>query len=107
MLATHALRGWPVLIVALAMSLPVSAHRSYCHAEHSCPTEHGTYVCGDFGDCSECPDNAYCKDRSPRADRPPLAERKVRKSAASESPVNPPLRRCCPLSLGASLMTNR
>jgi len=27
----------------------VSAHRSGCHAAHSCPSDDGTYVCGDTG----------------------------------------------------------
>lgn len=38
-----------------------SAHRSGCHRWHSCPSDTGSYTCGDTGYCSGCPDNNYCK----------------------------------------------
>jgi len=41
------------------------AHQSGCHRWHSCPSDHGTYVCGDTGYCSQCPDNNYCKAGQP------------------------------------------
>jgi hypothetical protein len=36
------------------------AHQSPCHQIHSCPSDHGTYVCGDKGRCDQCPDNQHC-----------------------------------------------
>src|SRR3954453_13981581 len=33
---------------------PVEAHRNGCHAAHSCPSDTGSYVCGDTGNSSEC-----------------------------------------------------
>ena len=39
------------------------AHRSGCHRWHSCPSDSGSYVCGDSGYCSQCPDNQYCRNR--------------------------------------------
>jgi hypothetical protein len=33
----------------------VSAHRDGCHRWHSCPSDSGSYVCGDLGYYSECP----------------------------------------------------
>jgi micrococcal nuclease len=42
------------------------AHRSGCHRWHSCPSDHGTYVCSDLGHCAQCPDNAYCQAGHPR-----------------------------------------
>jgi len=33
----------------------VFAHRSGCHAAHSCPSDTGSYVCGDTGHYSQCP----------------------------------------------------
>src|SRR2546430_247082 len=51
------------LLLAVAVSFTASdaiAHRSGCHRWHSCPSDHGTYVCGDLGHCSGCPDNQYC-----------------------------------------------
>lgn len=32
-----------------------SAHQSGCHAQHSCPSDTGSYVCGDTGNYSQCP----------------------------------------------------
>ena len=71
----------------LLTTAPVSAHRSGCHRWHSCPSDSGSYTCGDLGypcqyptypasggviyppsgyykDCYDCllkkvPDNAY------------------------------------------------
>jgi hypothetical protein len=43
----------------------VFAHQSGCHRWHSCPSDHGTYECGDTGYCSQCPDNNYCKAGQP------------------------------------------
>ena len=37
-----------------------SAHQDPCHRLHACPSDHGTYVCGDRGHCEQCPDNQYC-----------------------------------------------
>ncbi len=31
------------------------AHRDGCHRWHSCPSDTGSYVCGDLGYTSECP----------------------------------------------------
>ena len=52
-----------VFLIALNMlSTDVSAHRDGCHSHHSCPSDSGSYICGDKGYCSECPDNEYCFD---------------------------------------------
>ena len=32
-------------------------HRSGCHAAHSCPSDTGSYECGDTGNYSQCPGN--------------------------------------------------
>jgi hypothetical protein len=53
------------VIVLSAMQMPAFGHRSGCHSWHSCPSDHGTYECGDTGHCSECPDNNYCKAGQP------------------------------------------
>ena len=34
-----------------------SAHRSGCHRWHSCPSDTGSYVCGDLGYNTYCPEN--------------------------------------------------
>lgn len=41
--------------MVMAQAQPVSAHRDGCHRWHSCPSDSGSYVCGDLGYTSECP----------------------------------------------------
>ncbi len=53
-------------LLALLPTISALAHRSECHLWHSCPSDQGTYVCGDLGHCSWCPDNTYCLNRKPR-----------------------------------------
>jgi len=50
-------------IVASIVFVPIlaDAHQSGCHRWHSCPSDSGSYTCGDTGYCSGCPDNQYCK----------------------------------------------
>jgi hypothetical protein len=38
------------------------AHRSGCHRWHSCPSDSGSYICGDTGHCSQCPNNQFCEN---------------------------------------------
>jgi hypothetical protein len=40
--------------VVLASAGPAPAHRHWCHARHSCPSDTGSYECGDKGDFSMC-----------------------------------------------------
>ncbi len=61
--------GW--LLIGLLLSifflgLPADGHRSGCHRWHSCPSDLGTYTCGDLGYCSRCPDNQFCLAGQPR-----------------------------------------
>lgn len=56
------MRAW-LLVVSLILTasfvLSVDdlafAHRSGCHRWHSCPSDTGSYVCGDKGYTSQCP----------------------------------------------------
>lgn len=42
--------------IALASSPPTAlAHRSGCHRWHSCPSDTGSYTCGDWGYYNYCP----------------------------------------------------
>ncbi len=41
------------------------AHQNGCHRWHSCPSDTGSYTCGNTGYCSQCPDNQYCKAGKP------------------------------------------
>ncbi len=58
-----------VLVILLVSGFFViqdaSAHRNGCHSKHSCPSDSGSYTCGDTGHCSQCPDNQYCKSGMP------------------------------------------
>lgn len=44
-----------------AVPTAVFAHKDWCHGLHACPSDHGSYVCGDQGRCDLCPDNEYCE----------------------------------------------
>jgi endonuclease YncB( thermonuclease family) len=66
--------AWPVTIACLLVILVMlarhmdvgEAHQAPCHRLHSCPSDHGTYVCGDKGHCDQCPDHQYCLAGKPR-----------------------------------------
>ena len=53
------------IVLVSTYQAPAFAHRSGCHRWHSCPSDTGSYTCGDTGQCSQCPDNQYCKASSP------------------------------------------
>lgn len=57
-----------LVLLGSIMPTPVLAHRNICHMQHSCPSDHQTYTCGDTGNCSQCPDNNYCQSRFPISD---------------------------------------
>jgi endonuclease G len=79
----------PILfILLLQVSLTASAHRSGCHRWHSCPSDRGTYTCGDMGQCSGCPDNEFCQGGSPRS------------GGASHQEANPTIPAARPVSTG-------
>jgi hypothetical protein len=46
-----------VVLAGGAVAAEVLAHPDGCHRWHSCPSDDGSYVCGDLGHCSECPLN--------------------------------------------------
>ncbi len=53
-------------LLTLLPTISTLAHQSGCHRWHSCPSDRGTYICGDLGYCSGCPDNQYCLNWQPR-----------------------------------------
>jgi endonuclease YncB( thermonuclease family) len=66
-----------VLLILMLVSSAIAgteAHRSGCHRWHSCPSDRGTYTCGDLGYCSQCPDNEYCQGGKPRGSAQPPAK---------------------------------
>lgn len=52
------------IVLLVLATQPSEAHQSGCHRWHSCPSDRGTYICGDTGHCSRCPDNQYCQNGS-------------------------------------------
>lgn len=54
------------ILILLSYSVVAEAHRSGCHRWHSCPSDSGSYICGDTGYCSQCPNNQYCKNGMPK-----------------------------------------
>jgi hypothetical protein len=43
------------LALMAVSAAPASAHQSGCHRWHSCPSDTGSYVCGDTGYSNYCP----------------------------------------------------
>jgi hypothetical protein len=67
-----------VLILSFFSTSLAEAHRSGCHRWHSCPSDSGSYICGDIGKCSGCPDNQYCESGHPKlSSSSPSPESKV------------------------------
>jgi Staphylococcal nuclease homologue len=62
------------LVLLWAWIVISHAHQDSCHRLHSCPSDLGTYVCGDKGRCDPCPDNEFCFGRKPRAATPSPAQ---------------------------------
>lgn len=63
------LGNWWVAVLIIPMIFIASladAHRSGCHRWHNCPSDRGTYVCGDTGYCAQCPDNQFCQNGTPK-----------------------------------------
>ena len=46
-----------LLFFSTFISMDSYGHRSGCHAVHSCPSDTGSYICGDTGNFSQCPGN--------------------------------------------------
>lgn len=44
-----------MFLAGMAPAAAAPAHRSGCHRYHSCPSDTGSYTCGDLGDYSQCP----------------------------------------------------
>ena len=44
-----------LFVAVMILPFSASAHRSGCHRWHSCPSDSGSYVCGDLGYTSGCP----------------------------------------------------
>jgi len=61
-------------LIFLSWCPRADAHRSGCHRWHSCPSDTGSYDCGDLGYCSQCPDNQYCQSGRPRPAAPRTTE---------------------------------
>jgi micrococcal nuclease len=49
--------GLVLLLFLPALPMASYGHRSGCHAAHSCPSDSGSYECGDTGNFSQCPGN--------------------------------------------------
>jgi hypothetical protein len=44
---------WVIFVLMLGQIVATDAHRSGCHRWHACPSDRGTYTCGDLGYCAQ------------------------------------------------------
>lgn len=68
------------VLSALLFALPVSAHQSGCHRWHSCPSDSGSYVCGDTGYTSQCgtmSEPTYIPESAPTPRQPVITSRTI------------------------------
>lgn len=49
----------PILLSLMLIPPMIDAHQDGCHRWHSCPSDSGSYVCGDLGYDSECRTATY------------------------------------------------
>lgn len=56
--------------VLFMLFAPAQAHRDGCHRWHSCPSDTGSYVCGDLGYTSGCSNNEASASVAVSAPRP-------------------------------------
>ena len=69
------------LFLLTALPFPGEAHRDGCHRWHSCPSDTGSYVCGDLGYTTYCSVSEPVKPTQqtvvPRVVRPPKVTRGI------------------------------
>ncbi len=90
-----------VLILSFAFSVispnQVEAHRNGCHRWHSCPSDTGSYVCGDLGYDTYCPNKNTPPPAPAPAPAPPAPAPRAPAPApapASPAPAPPTTPRC-------------
>ena len=59
---------WTAAALVAMLAVPAQAHRSGCHRWHSCPSDTGSYVCGDLGYSKYCPKAKPKPKAAPAAD---------------------------------------
>jgi phosphatidylserine/phosphatidylglycerophosphate/cardiolipin synthase-like enzyme len=64
-LQTVTVLWWTLMLLCLWFGA-ASAHQDPCHRLHSCPSDTGSYTCGDKGRCDQYPDNQACLGGKPR-----------------------------------------
>lgn len=67
-----------VLVAGTISQPPASAHRDGCHRWHSCPSDSGSYTCGDLGYYSECGGSTYTPPPPPPRDTTPPKRASIR-----------------------------
>jgi len=75
-----------ILVMSLLVFVPnvAQAHRDGCHRWHSCPSDSGSYVCGDLGYDSQCPKAAA---PVPVAPAPVAVEQQIPVAVEQQTPV--------------------
>lgn len=76
--ATRHVVSFAALSVLFLLAASAQAHRDGCHRWHSCPSDTGSYVCGDLGYTTECGGTAASAAAPRAASAPPVGESNVR-----------------------------
>jgi hypothetical protein len=76
-----------LLVVVFVPIDSADAHRDGCHRWHSCPSDSGSYICGDLGYDSECPNKRHDPSPTPAPPAEPTAIPPAPSVSASERPA--------------------
>ena len=83
---------WATVVAGLLAVLVIAsaqAHRSGCHRWHSCPSDSGSYVCGDLGYSNYCPKKPKPAVTRPSTSTPKASTMPSRPSTAKPTPETP------------------
>lgn len=74
---------------ALTISPATFAHRSGCHGAHSCPSDTGSYVCGDKGNSSQCGSSVATSAATPKKNKDTSRTKSKRPLRPTDTVENP------------------
>jgi endonuclease YncB( thermonuclease family) len=82
--------GVALVLLLIFPTFPTQSygHRSGCHAAHSCPSDSGSYVCGDTGNFSQCPGNES-EDNNDKSKKKKVNTDKSKSSSRKNNPTLP------------------
>lgn len=76
-----------IMVLASTVSPVVNAHRDGCHRWHSCPSDNGSYICGDLGYFDQCGSSSTPSQAAPATKPAATAAPKVTSKVVTNEEV--------------------